>query len=256
MKLYAVSCKGKSLGNSPHVIPTFTHPGVEGMPDGEEPLLEMAEDIKNLIFRARRLRNRAGPSMNPAVGKMLANTINILSAYAKVGALANTFRENGALDLLLTLLSSLYPDVRQSAGDMLRSLATFDLSSRAYVLLKLAKIDDRDPVHKSTTVQSRQMLLDLFSETASSSESEVLLKGITLPQVCKCSLLAVFHARGRHFNGLLSQKKGVELKLIDSITPPQTEMLYICNPVVYSNVSTKFIDKTFVCFICMPIVIE
>ena len=67
---------------------------------------------------------------------------------------------------------------------MLRSLTTFDLSSRAYVLLQLSKTDSA----KSTSVQGQRMLLDLFAETASTGESDALLKGITLPQVCVCVL--------------------------------------------------------------------
>ncbi|XP_064403306.1 cullin-9-like isoform X2 [Halichondria panicea] len=139
----------------------------------EEPLTEMKDDINNLISRAKRL------STLPSSGKMLSNTLNILSAYANIGALANTFRESGALDLLITLLATKDSTAHKSAGNMLRSLTTFDLSSRAYVLLHLSKIDSS----QLTSVQGRQMLLDLFSETASSGESEALLRGITLPQV-------------------------------------------------------------------------
>ena len=159
------------LGKFPGTIPITTHtlePSHE-----EEPLTEMKDDINNLISRAKRL------STLPSSGKMLSNTLNILSAYANIGALANTFRESGALDLLLTLLATKDSTAHKSAGNMLRSLTTFDLSSRAYVLLHLSKIDSS----QLTSVQGRQMLLDLFSETASSGESEALLRGITLPQV-------------------------------------------------------------------------
>ena len=159
------------LGKFPGTIPITTHtlePSHE-----EEPLTEMKDDINNLISRAKRL------STLPSSGKMLSNTLNILSAYANIGALANTFRESGALDLLITLLATKDSTAHKSAGNMLRSLTTFDLSSRAYVLLHLSKIDSS----QLTSVQGRQMLLDLFSETASSGESEALLRGITLPQV-------------------------------------------------------------------------
>lgn len=134
----------------------------------------MKDDIRGLISRAQRLSLAL-----PASGKMLCNTINILSAYADIALLADIFRENGALDLLLTLLASTDVTVRKSAGKMLRSLTTFDLSSRAYVLLHLSKSDS----DQLTSLQGRQMLFDLFSDTASTGESEVLLKGITLPQV-------------------------------------------------------------------------
>ncbi len=134
----------------------------------------MKEDIKSLISRAQKLSTSL-----PSSGKMLSNTINILSAYANISPLADIFRENGALDLLLALLASTNLTVRKSAGIMLRSLTTFDLSSRAYVLLHLSKSDSA----QMTSLQGRQMLFDLFSETASTGESEVLLRGITLPQV-------------------------------------------------------------------------
>ena len=153
----------------------------EGVPEGEDSLHEMMEDIKNLVVRAQKLHSKSKPGSGLS-GRMLSNTISILSAYAKIGALANSFRESGALDLLLSLLSSQDLDVRRSASDMLRSLATHDLASRSYVLLQLTRSDDKDPTAK-ITVQSRRMLLDLFSETASMDESELLLSGVTLPQV-------------------------------------------------------------------------
>lgn len=145
--------------------------------EGDESLLEMAEDINNLVTRSQRLMHKAGQKPGGVGGKMLSNTISILSAYARIGALANTFRESGALDLLLTLLSSQDVDVRHSASDMLRSLATYDTASRAYVLLQLTR-------EESASVQSRNMLLDLFAETTS-GEEDPLLSGITLPQVCR-----------------------------------------------------------------------
>ena len=94
---------------------------------------ELAEDIRGLVARARRFEAGGGSS------KVLTNTIGILSAYARIGTMANAFREVGALDLLLSLLSSHHLEVRRSASDMLRSLAAFDSGSRAYVLLKLAQ---------------------------------------------------------------------------------------------------------------------
>lgn len=144
----------------------------------DDSLKEMADDINQLVMRAQKLMNR--PSGATSI-KILSNTISILSAYAKIGALSNTFRECGALDMLLELLFSQQFEVRRAARDMLRSLTTYDLSIRSYVLLQLTK-SNADPT-SATTVQSRQMLLDLFVETASSDEGELLLRGITLPQV-------------------------------------------------------------------------
>ena len=155
-----------------------------GETEGDDSFREMVDDINTLVGRAQRMRQRKGQKRGGVGSKMLSNTINILSAYAKIGPLANTFRESGALDLLLSLLSSYDHDVRHSASDMLRSLATFDSASRAYVLLQLTRSDEA----AKSTVQSRQMLLDLFAETASSEESELLLSGISLPQVSVLTL--------------------------------------------------------------------
>lgn len=153
-----------------------------GENEGGESFREMVEDINTLVGRAERMRQRKGQKRGGVGSKMLSNTISILSAYAKIGTLANTFRESGVLDLLLSLLSSYDLEVRHSASDMLRSLATFDSASRAYVLLQLTRSDEAESATKSTA-QSRQMLLDLFAETASSEDSELLLSGISLPQV-------------------------------------------------------------------------
>lgn len=156
---------------------------------GDESVTEMVEDIKSLVARAKRTfarsREEAGKGLGKAGTKMLASTMNILSAYAQVGAVANTFRESGALDLLLDLLTSEDGDIRRSASEVLRSLATFDAGSRAYVLLKLTE-GDVTGADKSTS-QSRQMLLDLFSDTASVNESDVVLSSTTLPQVIQNS---------------------------------------------------------------------
>ena len=150
---------------------------------GEESVTEMVEDIKSLVSRAKRILTKQGGEgkLGKAGTKMLASTMNILSAYAQVGAVANTFRESGALDLLLDLLTSEDGGIRRSASEVLRSLATFDSGSRAYVLLQLTK-GDTSGEDKSTS-QSRQMLLDLFSDTASVNESDVVLSSTTLPQV-------------------------------------------------------------------------
>ena len=158
---------------------------IEDSETGEESVTEMVEDIKSLVSRAKRILTRSQEGETSKLGKagtkMLASTMNILSAYAQVGAVANTFRESGALDLLLDLLTSEDSDIRRSASEVLRSLATFDAGSRAYVLLKLTKGDDSG--EDRSTSQSRQMLLDLFSDTASVNESDVVLSSATLPQV-------------------------------------------------------------------------
>ena len=153
---------------------------------GEESVTEMVEDIKSLVARAKRIlakTHEGGGSgkLGKAGTKMLASTMNILSAYAQVGAVANTFRESGALDLLLDLLTSEDGGIRRSASEVLRSLATFDAGSRAYVLLKLTEGDGTG--EDKSTSHSRQMLLDLFSDTASLNESDVVLSSTTLPQV-------------------------------------------------------------------------
>lgn len=152
---------------------------------GEESVTEMVEDIKSLVSRAKRIFTKTQEGERVKLGtagtKMLASTMNILSAYAQVGAVANTFRESGALDLLLDLLTSEDGGIRRSASEVLRSLATFDAGSRAYVLLELTKGDESG--EDRSTSQSRQMLLDLFSDTATVNESDVVLSSTTLPQV-------------------------------------------------------------------------
>ena len=166
---------------------------------GEESVSEMVEDIKSLVARAKRIlaKTQGGgggaDKLGKAGTKMLASTMNILSAYAQVGAVANTFRESGALDLLLDLLTSEEGGIRRSASEVLRSLATFDSGSRAYVLLKLTK-GDLVGEDKSTS-QSRQMLLDLFSDTASVNESDVVLSSTTLPQVLCMMAFILMHTR-------------------------------------------------------------
>ena len=183
---------GAAAGQEGSGISTGSAPAAsQDSETGEESITEMVEDIKSLVARAKRIltktQDAGGGGMAPAsklgkVGtKMLASTMNILSAYAQVGAVANTFRESGALDLLLDLLTSEDGGIRRSASEVLRSLATFDSGSRAYVLLKLTK-GDMTGEDKSTS-QSRQMLLDLFSDTASVNESDVVLSSTTLPQV-------------------------------------------------------------------------
>lgn len=143
----------------------------------DEALAEMRADVQLLIVRAKRLM---GPALSVAGGKILANVVGILNAYAKIGILTDAFQEYGAVDLLLGLLGSQDLDVRKQSSEMLRSLTSFDLSIRSYILLQILKSDEGS----ESSLQSRQMLLDLFSETASSDESD--LRGVAFPQVGWC----------------------------------------------------------------------
>ena len=147
--------------------------------ENDETFMEMKSDVQLLISRAQKLMERQGSVPGVAGGKVLSTTIGILNAYARIGSLTDAFKEFGALDLLLGLLASKDEDVRKNSSEMLRSLATFDLSIRGYVLLQLTQSDEGS----ESNLQSRQMLLDLFSETASSGESGLSLKGIAFPQV-------------------------------------------------------------------------
>ena len=150
--------------------------GAEGSVKGSEALQDMADDIRSLVSRAQRLVDSG------VGGRVLLDVCNILGTYSKIGPLANTFREIGALDLFLHLLCSDDAKIRLSTKDMLKNLATFDLSGRAYLLLQLTYSGEPGSKYKAT-LQSRQMLLDLFTTTASIDESELVLKGIRLPHV-------------------------------------------------------------------------
>ena len=143
---------------------------------GSEALAEMSDDIRSLVIRAQRMVDGG------LGGRVLLDICNILVTYSKIGPLANTFREIGALDLFLHLLCSDDAKIRLSTKDMLKNLATFDLSGRAYLLLQLTYSGEPGSKYKAT-LQSRQMLLDLFTTTASIDESELVLKGIRLPHV-------------------------------------------------------------------------
>lgn len=143
---------------------------------GSDALQDMADDIRSLVSRAQGLIDSG------VGGKVLLDICSILDAYSKIGPLANTFREFGALDLFLHLLCSDDTKIRLCTKDILKSLATFDLSGRAYLLLQLTYSGEPGSKYKAT-LQSRQMLLDLFTTTASMDESELVLKGIRLPHV-------------------------------------------------------------------------
>ena len=154
-----------------------THDGVTASEE-DDSLQEMADDVSNLVNRAKRMTQRLKKKSTPSSEKVLTSTVNILSAYAKLGSLANSFRQCGALDLLLDLLSSQITIVRHSASEMLRSLATFDSASRAYVLLQLTQSTEGE----LTTAENRQMLLDLFAETAH-DENMIKFSEVSMPQV-------------------------------------------------------------------------
>ena len=155
----------------------------------DDSLEEMAQDVRMLVERAQRITHRVSSNSSaPGTERRLANTINILSAYAKLGSLADSFRQCGALDLLLNLLSFQLPEVRQSAGEMLRSLSAYDSASRAYVLLQLTQREGEGKEGGATSLENREMLLDLFAETASQGEDSLSCSNLGLAKVCTVEL--------------------------------------------------------------------
>lgn len=93
-------------------------------------LLDMKEDVKHLVQRARRQMSCiSGPdsSLN------ISLTIHILSAYASIGSLVGVFKETGALDVLMELLCNKETQTRRSAGKMLRALASHD-AGRLFII--------------------------------------------------------------------------------------------------------------------------
>ena len=173
----AETVRGNPSGVSPSPLLGFAMGGdVQS-----EALQEMADDVASLVKRAKRFLGHSGQLPVHMKG-MLSNTINILSAYAKIGALAGAMCKHGALDLLLGLLSSDDSEVRRGARDMLCSLASHDAASRTYVLLQLIKDKDEEERHPSS--ENCRMLLDLFAEMSSTEECrEHLLNEAPLPQV-------------------------------------------------------------------------
>lgn len=162
-----------------------------GGAEDSDSLHEMAEDVANLVSRAKRITQRISRKSSQSLEKLLADTVNILSAYAKLGSLANSFRQCGALDLLLDLLSSELPNIRKSASDMLRALSAYDSASRAYVLLHLANREEGPGEGDTPTLENRQMLLELFAETSSQDDESIGLSDVSLPQV-GCLTLSLF----------------------------------------------------------------
>uniref|UniRef100_A0A8C4ZQJ7 Cullin-9 n=1 Tax=Gadus morhua TaxID=8049 RepID=A0A8C4ZQJ7_GADMO len=141
----------------------------------EAELQDMKEDVQNLVRRARKQMAKKGDFPN-----CTTHTVDVLSAYAGIGALVGVFRETGALDLLMELLCNKESQTRRSAGKMLRALASHDAGSRAYVLLSLSQ---QDGIEQHMDFDNRYTLLELFAETTSSEEHGISFEGIHLPQI-------------------------------------------------------------------------
>ncbi|XP_054655334.1 cullin-9 [Dunckerocampus dactyliophorus] len=141
----------------------------------ETELLDMKEDVKNLVRRARKqMAKKSELSIS------ITHTIHVLSAYASIGSLVGVFKETGALNLLMELLCNKETQTRRSAGKMLRALASHDAGSRAYVLLSLSQ---QDGIEQHMDFDNRYTLLELFAETTSSEEHGISFEGIHLPQI-------------------------------------------------------------------------
>uniref|UniRef100_A0A672L9C9 Cullin-9-like n=1 Tax=Sinocyclocheilus grahami TaxID=75366 RepID=A0A672L9C9_SINGR len=141
----------------------------------EGELLDMKDDVKNLVRRARKQMAK-----NSDFRISITHTIHVLSAYASIGSLVGVFKETGALDLLMELLCNKERQTRRSAGKMLRALASHDAGSRAYVLLSLSQ---QDGIEQHMDFENRYTLLELFAETTSSEEHGISFEGIHLPQI-------------------------------------------------------------------------
>ncbi|XP_071661931.1 cullin-9 isoform X6 [Patagioenas fasciata] len=150
-------------------------PFTADVPLDEASLLEMKADVRSLVQRARRQMSKSG-----APESFILNTIHILNAYASIGSLASAFKETGALDLLMKMLCHKEKQIRHSAGNMLRALASHDAGSRAYVLLSLSQ---QDGIEQHMDFDSRYTLLELFAETTSSEEHHMSFEGIHIPQI-------------------------------------------------------------------------
>ncbi|KAK2531861.1 hypothetical protein Q9233_005521 [Columba guinea] len=150
-------------------------PFTADVPLDEASLLEMKADVRSLVQRARRQMSKSG-----APESFILNTIHVLSAYASIGSLASAFKETGALDLLMKMLCHKEKQIRHSAGNMLRALASHDAGSWAYVLLSLSQ---QDGIEQHMDFDSRYTLLELFAETTSSEEHHMSFEGIHIPQI-------------------------------------------------------------------------
>ncbi|XP_027563617.1 cullin-9-like, partial [Neopelma chrysocephalum] len=145
------------------------------VPLDEASLLEMKADVRSLVQRAMRQVAEAG---TPKCS--ILNTVHVLSAYAGIGSLAGAFRETGALDVLMKMLCHREKQIRHSAGKMLRTLASQDAESRAYILRSLSQ---QDGIEQHMDFDSRCTLLELFAEITSSEEQCMSFEGIPLPQI-------------------------------------------------------------------------
>ncbi|XP_061693307.1 cullin-9 [Syngnathoides biaculeatus] len=141
----------------------------------EVELLDMEEDVKNLVRRARKQMAKKSE-----LSVSITHTIHVLSAYAGIGSLVGVFKETGALNLLMELLCSKETQTRRSASKMLRALASHDAGSRAHVLLSLSQ---QDGIEQHMDFDNRYTLLELFAETTSSEEHGISFDGVHLPQI-------------------------------------------------------------------------
>lgn len=139
---------------------------------------EMIGDITDLIERAQRFNVKVKEAPHPSNERLLSNTVSILSAYAKIGSLADTFKQESVICLLLNLLSSSVSSVRHSASEMLRSLAIHDSACRSHILLTLSSSSHVN----EASAEDRQVLLDLFYETTLDEERKKI-HNIFIPQV-------------------------------------------------------------------------
>ncbi|NWV84276.1 CUL9 protein, partial [Dasyornis broadbenti] len=166
---------GQRRPEGPQLKEKAPGPLAADVPLDEASLLEMKADVRSLVQRAGRQMAEAG---TPECSVL--STVHVLSAYASIGSLAGAFRETGALDLLMTMLCHKEKQIRRSAGEMLRALASHDAGSRAYVLLSLSQ---QDGIEQRMDFDSRCTLLELFAEITSSAEQCMSFEGIHLPQV-------------------------------------------------------------------------
>ncbi|KAM9803935.1 LOW QUALITY PROTEIN: cullin-9 [Neosynchiropus ocellatus] len=193
----------------------------------EVELLDMKEDVKNLVLRARRQMAKTSE-----FSISIMHTIHVLSAYASIGSLVGVFKETGALNLLMELLCNKETQTRRSASKMLRALASHDAGSRAYVLLSLSQ---QDGIEQHMDFDNRYTLLELFAETTSSEEHGISFDGIHLPQIpgkllfslvkrylCVTSLMDVLNSAGSE---PCSERQ--EVAVSPSSCAPHSERLYI-----------------------------
>ena len=143
---------------------------------GENEGLKMTLEVNNLVQRARKLLEQF--NQHTPAESLLANTMSILNAYAKIRSLSDCFRTSGAIDLVVDLLSGdLSPIVRQNASELARTLSAGDSPNKMYILLKLTE-DKKDNV---VSTESIDVVLDVFLEISAAVKNE--REGMCLPQV-------------------------------------------------------------------------